>query len=170
MWEWFSRSFASDPAGWIGVFIAVAVILFSAVFWRTTWRVLKALGRGFRAVVRGVTSLRITTSRNLKPKPGTLSIPPRWSVTRFKDAPEHEFRLVNWGEGSTARNVKLHSDSRGVSFRSAAAWERIDGASSGRFLMLMADDAMFMGVRFNVEWLDEHGRHHWEEIRVGGGD
>lgn len=169
MWEWFSKSFADDPAGWISVFLGVAVIVLSAVFWRRTWSVLRALGRGARALLEWAISLRLTTSKNLKPKPGAFSIPPRWDVTRFKDAPEHEFRLVNWGEGSIARQVKLHSGDRGVHFRSAAAWEQLDGGSSGRFLLLLADDALFMGIRFNVEWINEHGERRWEELRVGGG-
>lgn len=167
MGEWFAKSFAADPAGWISVGVAVAVIIFSAVFWRRTWAVLKAIGRGLRLTVRAIARIRVTTVSNLKPK-DVLVIPPRWSVTRMKNrTDEHEFVLANWSNGSIARNVRLDAG-RGADLRSAAVWPQIDGPGTGAFIMMLREDALWLGVDFAVTWYDERGERHWEQISIGG--
>ncbi|MCD2170362.1 hypothetical protein LPW41_11705 [Microbacterium sp. JC 701] len=162
------KTFAADPAGWISVGLAIAAIIFSAIFWRRLWAVIRAAWRVLRTMARAVGRLRITTESQIKPK-NMLVIPPRWSISTSKDRrDDDEYVLVNWSHGSAARNVRLDAG-LGASLRSAAVWPSIDGPGTGTFRMVIVDEtALWAGIDFSVVWYDERGERHWEEVSIGG--
>ena len=166
MGEWFLTSFAADPAGWISLFVAVAVVVFSAVFWRRTWAVIRSIGRALRSVWNGLRRIRITTVDNLKPELPRVFPPVRWIVGPERGQRPGSYLLFNAGSGSLARNVKLDSWSDDAQIASSAAWSEIPGDRGGQFQLRTRDSAFWIGVTFHVEWIDENGKaqaHTWIE-------
>lgn len=159
-------SFDEDPAGWTGVVIAVVALIASAVLWRRTWGILKGIGRGLRALVRGLSALRITTADNVKssrrgPK---ILVPVRFDVTRWENAPKDEFVLGNFAIGSVAQDVQLDVLRGDVRLRSAAFWNSVDGDHAGKFLLATDPDTWWPGVSFVVKYNDGNGNRKQEII------
>lgn len=168
MLDWYAESFANDPAGWIAVWVAVAAIVLSAVFWRTTWTVLKAIGRAIRWVWRKIARIRITTVDRVTPLAGQMMVPARWEVGFAKDGGKDDFLLVNHGTGSIARDVQLDVLGNDARLRSAAVWPSIDGNSVGAFKLGYNEMAFYRGVIFEIRYTDAQGQRRYDSFELGG--
>lgn len=163
MIEWFLKSFESDPAGWIGVFIALGAVALSAVFWRRLWDALKSVGRGARKLSR----LQLTVEE--RPRFKEPLAPVRWVVGKKPNSAEQEFILANVGERSTARHVILDTLGDDARIITSAAWAEMPGNMSAPFSMRVRDRGFILGVTFRVEWTDARGKRrsdtwteHWD--------
>lgn len=164
LWEWFTKSFEADPAGWLALLLALAAIVLSAVFWRRLWAFLKWFGRGVGRIVLGVSRLRITTVDRL-PRHDLL-VPARWVIRPKNGGQRGQYVLGNVSEGSVAKRVILHSMEQDVQIVSAAAWDEIPGGMAADVSMSAREGAFWMGAWFRIEWDDQNGKRQyasWQE-------
>ncbi|KAB1867312.1 hypothetical protein [Microbacterium algeriense] len=166
------KLFREDPAGWTAIGLTLLTLLLSAVFWRTTWTVLKAIGRGIRAVCRALLRIRVTTTGRIQGKIDTavqastrVAEPTEYWQWR-RDARPGIWLLENHlGETVTVTEVSFDTDV-GWSWDAYPAFPKRtrDGWQvelRGRISVLQHTPYADPNPGASVRWIDSHGDETW---------
>jgi hypothetical protein len=158
--------FAADPAGWLSLLIAVMLILFSAVFWRRLWGVLKSAGPAAAWVWHKLPF-------EIRSKSGSIattieaSSPARFSVQPVARTPSDGYGFVVMKLNSgTASNLKIRSATADLVIGAEDSWP---GAFQRVQLFEVLTVPMFGladQLRFDLTWTDEGGAPRSQQCSV----
>jgi hypothetical protein len=161
--DWASTALGATIVGGLAVSAIIAIVV------SVSKRVRSFLGH----LLRWLGSIRLTTTNRIRQKVQAQIdarrarvVQPRWLVGKRRQGGQQEYLLVNIASGSSpVRSVRLESADGMFILLSGAYWDVVEPSQQLTFLG-QPDHSMMWEPSFTVEWSDEAGDWHSENITL----